>query len=231
MNQNGKVRRIVITGCTRGLGKFLALGLAEFGHVIAGCGTSQAGVDKLQKELGKAHHIRKVDVADAQAVESWAREVLTLGPPDILVNNAAIINHPAPCWKISAFEFDRLIDVNIKGMANVIRAFVPAMVGAAAGVIVNLSSAWGRSTAPEVAPYCASKFAVEGLTKALAQELPPGMAAVPLNPGIINTEMLQEVFGKQAGHYHDAADWAKQAVPFLLALGGKDNGKSLTVPG
>ena len=64
------------------------------------------------------------------------------------------------------------MDVNVKGVANVIRAFVPAMVAKKRGVIVNLSSGWGRSTAAEVAPYCATKYAIEGLTLSLAQELP-----------------------------------------------------------
>ena len=80
-------------------------------------------------------------------------------------------------------EFTRLVDVNVRGVQNVIRHFVPAMVAKRKGVIVNLSSGWGRSTSPEVAPYCATKWAIEGLTQALADELPAGMAAVPLNPG------------------------------------------------
>ena len=62
------------------------------------------------------------------------------------------------------------------------------MVDKRRGVIVNFSSGWGRSTDAEVAPYCATKWAIEGMTQALSQELPPGMAAVPLNPGIINTD-------------------------------------------
>jgi NAD(P)-dependent dehydrogenase (short-subunit alcohol dehydrogenase family) len=81
-----------------------------------------------------------------------------------------------------------------------------------------------------VAPYCASKWAIEGLTQSLSQELPPGMAAVPLNPGIINTEMLQSAFGRSAGNYPVADEWAKIAVPFLLKLGPQDNGRQLTVP-
>jgi len=81
-----------------------------------------------------------------------------------------------------------------------------------------------------VATYCATKYAIEGLTLALAQELPEGMAAVPLNPGIINTEMLQACFGDDAGSYPSPEKWAKQAVPFVLGLSAKDNGKSLSVP-
>ena len=97
-------------------------------------------------------------------------------------------------------------------------------------MIVNFSSGWGRSTSPEVAPYCASKWAIEGLSQALAQELPPGLAAVALNPGIINTDMLQRCFGPGASAYPTADEWAKKAVPFLANLGASDNGRSLTAP-
>jgi len=121
--------------------------------------------------------------------------------------------------------------VNIKGVFNVIRAFVPAMIQKKRGVIVNFSSGWGRTTAPEVAPYCATKWAIEGLTQSLAQELPAGMAAVPLNPGVIDTEMLRSSFGASAGSYSKPEIWARSAVPFLLKLGPAHNGQALTVPG
>jgi NAD(P)-dependent dehydrogenase (short-subunit alcohol dehydrogenase family) len=97
------------------------------------------------------------------------------------------------------------------------------------GVIVNFSSGWGRGTDPEVAPYCATKWAMEGLTKALAQELPRGMAAIPLSPGIIDTDMLRSCFGGDADMYPQPEEWARTAVPYLLALGPGDTGKSLTV--
>jgi NAD(P)-dependent dehydrogenase (short-subunit alcohol dehydrogenase family) len=105
------------------------------------------------------------------------------------------------------------------------------MVERSSGVIVNFSSGWGRSADAEVAPYCATKWAIEGLTQSLAQELPSGMAAVPLNPGIIDTEMLRSTFGGSASAYPSAAQWAKRAAPFLLGLGPKDNGRQLTAPG
>jgi NAD(P)-dependent dehydrogenase (short-subunit alcohol dehydrogenase family) len=105
------------------------------------------------------------------------------------------------------------------------------MVARGRGVIVNFSSGWGRSTDAEVAPYCASKWAIEGLTQALAQELPSGMAAVPLNPGIIDTAMLRSCFGSSAASHPSPEEWARRAVPFLLALGPRDNGRPLTVPG
>jgi NAD(P)-dependent dehydrogenase (short-subunit alcohol dehydrogenase family) len=104
------------------------------------------------------------------------------------------------------------------------------MVERKTGVIVNLSSGWGRSASAEVAPYCASKWAIEGLTKALAEELPRGMAAIPLNPGVINTDMLRASFGDSAGRYPDADAWSRKAAPFLLQLGTKHNGQSVSVP-
>ena len=120
--------------------------------------------------------------------------------------------------------------MNLEGVVNVIRHFVPAMVERGSGVIVNFSSGWGRSTDAEVAPYCATKWAIEGLTQALAQELPSGLAAIALNPGIINTEMLQSCFGTSASAYPTPEQWAKKAVPFLLGLGPKHNGRPLTAP-
>jgi len=128
-------------------------------------------------------------------------------------------------------EFDAVINVNIKGVANVLRSFLPAMVARRRGVIVNFSSGWGRSTSPEVAAYCASKWAIEGLTQALAQELPRGMAAVALNPGIIDTEMLRSCFGVGASRYPRAERWVESAGPYILSLGPRNNGASLTVPG
>jgi NAD(P)-dependent dehydrogenase (short-subunit alcohol dehydrogenase family) len=172
-----------------------------------------------------------VDVASDDEVKSWASLVLTShGPPDLLLNNAAIINANARLWEIGAREFAQVVDINLKGVANVIRHFVPEMVKRKSGVIVNFSSGWGRSADAEFAPYCATKWAIEGLTQSLAQELPSGMVAVPLNPGIINTDMLRSSFGGSAKVYPSPEEWAKVAVPFLIKLGAGDNGKSLTVP-
>lgn len=223
-------RRIVVTGVTSGLGRALVGGFLSAGHVVFGCGKDTAKVQRATVELPGAR-IAVVDVADDGAVAAWAETVLATGPPDLLVNNAALMNQPAPLWQVPAGEFDRLIDVNVKGVANVIRRFVPAMAAAGRGVIVNLSSGWGRSVDAEVAPYCTSKWAIEGMTRALAAELPTGLAAVPLNPGVIDTPMLRTCWGASAGNYPRSDDWARRAVPFLLGLGPKDNGRPLTVPG
>ena len=100
-------------------------------------------------------------------------------------------------------------------------------------MVVNFSSGWGRSTSPEVASYCASKWAIEGLTQSLAQDLSAAggtVAAVALNPGIIDTQMLRSCFAEGASQYPDPADWVRIAGPFLLSLNGKHNGRSLDIP-
>ena len=172
-----------------------------------------------------------VDVADDAAVAAFCLTVIdTLGAPDLVLNNAAIINTSAPLWEVSAEEFSEVVDVNIKGTASVMRHVLPAMLERASGVIVNFSSGWGRSTSPEVAPYCATKFAIEGLSQAVAQETGGKVAVAAMNPGIIDTEMLRSCFGTSASHYPGAADWARRAVPYLIKLGLKDNGKALSAP-
>jgi NAD(P)-dependent dehydrogenase (short-subunit alcohol dehydrogenase family) len=223
-------RIIVITGCTRGLGRALVDEFIAAGHTVVGCGRG-AQVMELRMEHGEPHDFSVVDVSQESKVAIWAEKVIgVLGAPDILINNAALMNTPAPSWEVPAREFDALMDVNIKGVANVIRHFVPAMVARKAGVIVNLSSGWGRSVSPGVGPYCTTKWAIEGMTKALAEELPKGMAAVPLSPGVIDTDMLRKSWGEGAGAYPKAAEWAKGAAKFILKLGPKDNGRSVSVP-
>jgi NAD(P)-dependent dehydrogenase (short-subunit alcohol dehydrogenase family) len=224
-------KQIVLTGVTRGLGRAMTEKFIALGHTVLGCGRSQDLVEELRRAFGPPHDFAGVDVAQDAAVRAWAERLLkSHGAPDLLLNNAALINRNAPLWEVPREEFDQVIDVNIKGVVNVIRHFVPAMIARHGGVIVNFSSGWGRSTSAEVAPYCATKWAIEGLTQALAQELPRGLAAVALNPGIIDTAMLRSCFGRDAAGYPDPQEWAERAVPYLLRLGPRDNGKALTAP-
>jgi NAD(P)-dependent dehydrogenase (short-subunit alcohol dehydrogenase family) len=225
-------RRIVLTGVSRGLGRALAERFAEAGHTVLGCARSADAVAALAERLGAPHAFAAVDVADDAAVARWASGLIEVhGAPDFLINNAALINRNAPLWAVPAVEFDRLVRVNICGIANTIRHFVPSMIARGEGVIVNVTSYWGRSTAPEVAPYCASKFAVEGLTRALAQEIPKNLAAVALNPGVIDTDMLRSTFGDEAGKYLTPEAWSRAAAPFILGFGRDVNGKTQVVPG
>lgn len=229
---------MVVTGVTAGLGRALTLEMLSLGHRVFGCGRRPNRLAELQEEAKAAGlpgslSVAVVDVAKVDDVDRWAAEVLASAgeAPGLLVNNAGVSleaggvdSVSVPFWEVPAAAFDSTIDVNVKGVANVMRAFLPAMVERASGVIVNLSSGLGRSSNPALAAYCASKFAVEGLTKSVAMALPKGMAAIPLAPGIVLSEM-------QRGDYPAANAWAKDAAPFMLALNSSHNGKSLSVPG
>jgi NAD(P)-dependent dehydrogenase (short-subunit alcohol dehydrogenase family) len=223
-------RIVVLTGATRGLGRAMLDELVAAGHIVAGCGRNTNHIEDLRRKHPAPHRFSTVDVSDDIQVAHWAAHVInTLGTPDLLINNAAVVNANAPLWDVDAKTFDAVTNVNINGVANVIRHFVPSMIEVGRGVIVNFSSGWGRSTSAGVAPYCASKWAIEGLSKALAQDLPKGMAAIPLNPGIIDTDMLRVSFGAEAGIYPSPEQWAARAVKKILALGPKDSGKSLSI--
>ena len=222
---------IVLTGSTRGCGRAMAERFVEAGHVVIGCGRSKDSVDQIKTQFGPPHRFEVVDVSEDAQVAAWAKSVIENGQvPDLLINNAAIINRNASLWEISAEEFQQIVNVNIVGTANVIRHFVPAMAQRGRGTIVNFSSGWGRSTSPQVAPYCATKYAIEGLSQALAQELPQGMTSVALNPGVINTEMLQSCWAESADSYPSPESWSRVAAPYILSISSRDNGRPLSVP-
>ena len=225
MTMNDSTKKTVwITGVSRGLGREMAIKFVEAGWRVAGCARTE--VDALEGLV-----FCRADLASDEDAARFVQAAYDqTGAPHLLLNNAAVINPNAVLWEMDAPTFDRVIDVNIKGVASVIRHAVPLMIGRGTGVIVNFSSGWGRSTSPEVAPYCATKWAIEGLTAAMAQELPHGVAAASLNPGIIDTEMLQSCFGSGASSYPSAAEWAETAVPFLMGLDSNCNGRQLTAP-
>lgn len=223
-------KTILVTGVTCGLGHALTHQMIAKGHTLWGCGRNRIELKKLSLQYPAPHVFKRVDVSDWTQVSAWAQSLTYSGrSPDLIINNAGIINQNAPLWEVPAEEFDALMRINVSGPANIIRAFLPAMIHNGHGIVVNISSGWGRSTAPEVAPYCASKFAIEGLTRALAQELPAGLAAVTVNPGVINTAMLQSCWGDGAQNAPSPDQWVEKAADFLLALTPSHNGQALNV--
>jgi NAD(P)-dependent dehydrogenase (short-subunit alcohol dehydrogenase family) len=206
--------------------------MIDSGVTVIGCSRSPDKVQEMRTRWPAPHRFDVVDVAQDGDVERWAQSVLAeRDAPDVIVNNAAIgQTRPAPLWKHSAADFRRVLAINVEGQANVVRHFVPAMLRRRKGVIVNFSSGWGREVAAMQSLYCASKWAVEGMTRAFALELLPTMAAVSLHPGIINTPGLQGAFGEDAAQYPTPEEWALKAVPYILQIGPRDNGKPLEVP-
>jgi NAD(P)-dependent dehydrogenase (short-subunit alcohol dehydrogenase family) len=205
----------------------MVLEFASRGWKVGGGARNHKDLEVLKNELNADHFIDFLDVTDPGGVHSFANRMEeVVGVPNLLVNNAGLINRNAALTEISPEEFSSVLEVNLGGIHNMIRSFVPKMIKQGHGIIANFSSYWGQSTAPDVAPYCASKWGVEGLTRSLSQELPKGLAAIAFNPGVINTDMLQSTFGSQANAYPTPQQWASEAVTRLIHLSTEDNGNT-----
>lgn len=222
-------KTFVITGISSGLGLALTRELLRLGHRVHGCGRR---ADPLGSDAGPDgnYHYRQLDIMDFEAVKAWASEIGEAGSIDFLIHNAAVIHANANLWEIDREALRAVVDINITGTFHVLQAFVPVMLEKRHGIIATLSSGAGRQGFAQISGYCASKWAVEGLTKSLAQELPEGMAAFPVSPGMVDTDMLRANFGEDAGNYQKADAWAQVAAPFFLGLDPDCSGESLTVP-
>ncbi|EJR35012.1 MULTISPECIES: SDR family oxidoreductase [Bacillus cereus group] len=225
-------KSVIITGVTQGLGRAMVDRFHELGWNIYGCGRSKDKIEELKKQYSKIHDFQVIDVSDSQQVNNWANYILnTHTAPDMIINNASIVNQNAQFWKITAQEFENVMNVNVNGVVNVIRAFVPAMVARKEGIIINMSSSWGREGEAELAPYCASKFAIEGITKSMALELPHGMAVVALDPGgSISTPMLKSCAPQYINESPTPETWSHKAIEYILNITIDKNGDSLTCP-
>ena len=178
--------------------------------------------------------ISGVDVSNDSMVKEWADEVYNkYDKIDIIINNAGTKSQLLPTWETSTNDYEQAIKTNIFGVISIIRYFVPKMVKNKHGSIINLTSEWGRYADAYVSSYCASKFAVEGITQSLAKELPAGMTAVALNPYFVRTELLEsckKLF--LPGEYELSIlpdEWAKFSVPKILMIDHVCNGKSITI--
>lgn len=168
----GKVA--VITGAGSGIGLGLALKAAKLGMRVALADVERDPLDRAVEAVrceGVEAIARQVDVSDEDAVMSLAKETeATLGPPFLLCNNAGV-NKFKPLWEVTEAEWNWIVGVNLWGVINGVRAFVPAMVERNAGYVVNTSSAGGLYATPGAGPYVTTKHAVVGLSECLYREL------------------------------------------------------------
>ncbi len=184
--------RILITGARRGIGREIALSLARAGHSVIATMRSTASCDLVEiarlEQLSIA--VAQLDVDDDHAVaQFFATSVATTQPIDILINNAGILS-------INAIEDETIatmqavMNTNFFGAVRCMKAVVPAMRARGSGLIINISSLSGRMTPFGQGAYCASKYALEAASEALAQELAPfGVRVAMVEPGIIATDM------------------------------------------
>ena len=220
---------IVITGVTKGLGQALAHAFIAEGHSVSGCGRSAAAIESLKGDYPE-HNWRVLDITDADGLSKWAADVAQKHSIDLVIQNAAILLDPEPLHKVGEADFRQILEVNVLGPHLVTRAFLPYLLKQGEGMIVFLSSGAGRMGLPGIGAYCTTKWAVEGYAKSLAAELPPKVAAIPLSPGMVNTDMLQQSYPDSASNHQSPEIWAKAAVPYILSLRPHQSGESLTTP-
>jgi len=183
----------LVTGGGRGIGRAVAAALAGAGVRVAACSRTLPDVARVAEQIratgGEALALR-CDVADPAQVETAVAETVgRFGQIDILVNNAGV-GTVAPCevadYEIA--EWDRIVNVNLRGTFLCCRAVLPGMRDRRRGTVINVASITGVKSAPLVAPYGVGKFGVVGLTQALlAENHPYGIRVCMVNPGPTDT--------------------------------------------
>jgi meso-butanediol dehydrogenase/(S,S)-butanediol dehydrogenase/diacetyl reductase len=191
----------IVTGGARGIGRGVALSLAQEGAkiVVADLGerpeiaAEMEETARLVERCGSQAMLVNVDVRDASQVADMASKTLErFGRIDILVNNAGVVG-VAPVAAMQEAEWDRVLDTNLKGTFLCCKAVVPHMTERRSGRIINMSSQAGKRGRAVISHYCASKFGLIGFTQALAHELGPSNVTVnAICPGEVDTAMWRE---------------------------------------
>ena len=180
----------LITGGGRGIGAAIAAKLAGTGAQVVVCGRTQkplsTEVERITKAGGQAEAI-SADVSDLKSVDALAERVRSAyGKIDILVNNAGVGSFSTPLHQLDPAEWDRVININLRGVYYCIRALVPLMSSGAH--IVNISSLAGKNALPNGAVYAASKWGLNGLSYSVAEELRgQGIRVSVICPGSVDT--------------------------------------------
>lgn len=203
MSHNGRQlegKVAIVTGGSRGIGRAIAVALAEEGASVAVCSrnldSNRDAAEYIRSQGGSAHPYR-VDVTDADSVSSLVSEVLRdLGRIDILVNNAGVTADNV-LLRLKEADWDKVMDTNLKGAFNCTKAVARSLVKQRGGKIINITSVVGMIGNPGQANYCASKAGIIGFTKSVAREL--GSRNITVNcvaPGFIETAMTEAVSEK-----------------------------------
>lgn len=223
-------RTAVVTGASSGIGRDIALSFARFGAKVALLARRQSVLEELAREItvetGERPLVLAADVTDReQSHSAIAQAVAQFGHVDLLINSAGIMES-GPVESMDVMALRRMLDVNLVGTLNTMQAVIPSMRAAGAGNIVNIASLAGRRGMPPLGGYCATKFAVVGLTEALRVELyGSGIKVALVMPGVINTPMVQGGAGIDAlkgipEHFYSMpVQWVTWAVIAAIVFG------------
>ncbi|HEY5749142.1 MAG TPA: SDR family NAD(P)-dependent oxidoreductase [Chryseolinea sp.] len=185
-------RIVLITGATSGIGEAAARLLAKNNFDLILCGRRQDRLDALQKELSAQTSVTTLafEVRDVRAVQEAIRSLPEKWKAiDVLINNAGNAHGFDPIQTGSLEDWDAMIDINVKGLLYVSREVIPGMTERASGHIINLGSIAGKEVYPGGNVYCASKFAVDALTKGMRLDLNAyNIKVTSINPGLVETE-------------------------------------------
>jgi len=190
-------RTAVVTGASRGIGAATATAFAQLGYnVVLNCSSesSEAAAQELAEQLAATHGVTtkviRADVSDFEAVKQVAKDIKNeFGTIDVLVNNAGI-TRDGLLMRMKEEDFDRVLEVNLKGAFNCIRHMGPVMMKQRYGRIINLSSVAGVAGNAGQINYSASKAGIIGLTKSAAKEMAPrGVTVNAVAPGFIVSDM------------------------------------------
>jgi len=196
MTQGIKDKIVVVTGASSGLGEATARLLSAQGATVvlgAARGPSASAGEDLESRAGKALTLT-TDVRLREQVKALVDSaVQTYGRIDVMINNAGLMPQ-APLERLKVDEWDRMIDVNIKGVLYGIAAALPHMQRQKAGHFINVSSVAGHRVGPGFAVYAATKYAVRALSEGLRQEVKPyNIRTTVISPGAVATELPDSV--------------------------------------
>ncbi|MFQ3256531.1 MAG: NAD(P)-dependent dehydrogenase (short-subunit alcohol dehydrogenase family) [Porticoccaceae bacterium] len=227
---NNKIAIVTGAGHPKGIGRAICRQLAEAGVNVAALDLADAvGLDKVAQELSalgvKACAVQ-CDITSPTSVSAAIQEVqLTLGPVDLLVNNAGVAAGVSDFLKIKESDWDASFAVNLRGVVNMCTAVIPGMIIAGGGAIVNIASLAGLGAIEGIpANYTASKFAVVGLTKQLAlQYASQGIRVNAICPGSIVTQMYDNLMQRMADEYGISLDEAVAMESESIPIGYSAN--------
>lgn len=182
-------KTFLITGVSSGFGQAFAQAALDAGHTVVGTVRNEAARSAFTALAGDRSHAVVLDVTDVDAVAPAVAAITqTIGPIDVLVNNAGY-GHEGTLEESPLDDMRRQFDVNVFGAVAMIKAVLPAMRERRSGHIVNITSMGGFITMPGIAYYCGSKFALEGITEALAKEVADfGIKVSAVAPGSFRTD-------------------------------------------